>query len=207
MTCGAALAACPVTGVATRQVFDLPRVRLRVTEHRVERRCCGCGATTAGVFPQAVLAPAQYGSGVRALGCYLLVYQHPPVDRTARLLGDVLGAPVAAGTLAGVVAEGAVGLGEFTKTIRDQLVAAPVAHFDETGARVAGRLHWVHSASTSTLTLQTVHPKRGVAAMDQAGVLPALRGRRPRRLVALLALRRGPCAVRRAPAARTRSDH
>jgi transposase len=51
-----------------------------------------------------------------------------------------------------------------------------VAHFDETGARVAGRLHWVHSASTSLLTLVTVHAKRGKVAMDQAGVLPGFAG-------------------------------
>jgi transposase len=51
-----------------------------------------------------------------------------------------------------------------------------VAHYDETGARVAGRLHWVHSASTSLLSLFTVHAKRGRVAMDQAGVLPRFGG-------------------------------
>jgi transposase len=56
------------------------------------------------------------------------------------------------------------------------LAAAPVAHFDETGARVAGRLHWIHLASTSLLTLLSVHPKRGKQAMDQAGVLPGFAG-------------------------------
>ena len=55
-------------------------------------------------------------------------------------------ASVATGTLAAVLAEGAVGLDGFLATVRDRLAAAPVAHFDETGARVAGRLHWVHSA-------------------------------------------------------------
>jgi len=41
---------------------------------------------------------------------------------------------------------------------------------------VAGRLGWVHSASTSLLSLFTVHPKRGKVAMDQAGVLPGFGG-------------------------------
>lgn len=53
----------------------------------------------------------------------------------------MLGAPVATGTLASVVAEGAAGLDGFTQTVREQLAGAGVAHSDETGARVAGRLH------------------------------------------------------------------
>ncbi len=174
--CGADLAAAPVVGVEARQVFDLPALRLLATEHRAERRRCGCGTTTAAAFPDHVRAAACYGPGVRALVCYLCVHQHLPVDRAAQLLADVLGAPVATGTLAAVVAEGAAGLDGFLATVRDQLAAAPVAHFDETGARVAGRLHWVHSASTSLLSLFTVHAKRGKVAMDQAGVLPGFVG-------------------------------
>jgi transposase len=113
---------------------------------------------------------------VRALVGYLCVHQHLPVDRAAQLLADVLGAPVATGTLAAVVAEGAAGLEGFVEVVRTGLAAAPVAHFDETGARVAGRLHWVHSASTSSLSLFTVHAKRGKVAMDAAGVLPGFGG-------------------------------
>jgi transposase len=174
--CGATLADAPVVGVETRQVFDLPPLRLLATEHRAERRRCGCGTTTAAAFPDHVRAAACYGPRVRALVCYLCVHQHLPVDRAAQLLADVLGASVATGTLAAVLAEGAAGLDGFLANIRDQLAAAPVAHFDETGARVAGRLHWVHSASTSLLSLFTVHAKRGKVAMDQAGVLPGFVG-------------------------------
>jgi transposase len=174
--CGADLADAPVVGVEARQVFDLPPLRLLVSEHRAERRRCGCGTTTAAAFPDQARAAACYGPGVRALVCYLCVHQHLPVDRAAQLLGDVLGAPLATGTLAAVVAEGARGLDGFVAVVREGLAAAPVAHFDETGARVAGRLHWVHSASTGLLTLLSVHAKRGKVAMDAAGVLPRFAG-------------------------------
>jgi transposase len=177
--CGGDLTSAPVTGVQARQVFDLPEVRLRVTEHRAEQRACGCGQATWATFPGLARAAACYGPGVRAVGCYLLVAQHLPVERAARLLAEVLGAPVAAGTLAGLVGEAADSLrtpGGFVEQIREQLRHAEVANFDETGARVAGRLHWVHSASTATLTWQTVHPKRGVEAMDAAGILPGFAG-------------------------------
>jgi transposase/uncharacterized coiled-coil protein SlyX len=140
--CGAELAGAVVTGVEARQVFDLPPLRLLVREHRAERRRCTCGTTTQAAFPAEARAAACYGPGVRALCCYLLVHQHLPVDRAAQLLGDVLGAPLATGTVAAVLAEGAAGLEGFCQVVREQLAVAEVAHFDETGARVAGRLHW-----------------------------------------------------------------
>jgi transposase len=174
--CGADLAGASVVGVEARQVLDLPPLGLRVAEHRAERRRCGCGTTTQAAFPDHARAAACYGPGVRALVCYLCVHQHLPVERAAQLLADVLGAPVATGTVAAVVAEGAAGLGGFVEVVREGLAGAPVVHFDETGARVAGRLRWVHSASTSLLSLLTVHAKRGRVAMDQAGVLPGFGG-------------------------------
>jgi transposase/uncharacterized coiled-coil protein SlyX len=106
--CNAELADAPVVGVKARQVFDLPPLRLGVAEHRAERRRCACGTATAAAFPDHVRAAACYGPGVRALVCYLCVHQHLPVDRAAQLLGDVLGAPLATGTLTRVVAIAAV---------------------------------------------------------------------------------------------------
>jgi transposase len=174
--CGAGLAGAVVVAVEARQVFDLPRLGLRVTEHHAERRQCACGSTTAGVFPEHARAAVCYGPRLRGLIAYLCAYQHLPVDRAAQLLSDLLGTSVATGTLASVVVEGAGRLGGFVEAVRAQLTAASVAHFDETGARVAGRLHWVHSASTQALSLFTVHPKRGQQAMDTAGVLPGFAG-------------------------------
>lgn len=112
----------------------------------------------------------------QALGIYLVSYEHLPYERAAGLLSDWVGAEVSAGSLQAFVAEGAEGLEEFLGEIRSQLTAADVAHFDETGGRIEGRLGWIHSASTETLTLLTAHSKRGVEAVDDAGVLPGFRG-------------------------------
>jgi transposase len=174
--CGGELAGAPVVGAEARQVHDLPELGLLVTEHRAERRRCGCGTVTAATFPDGVRAPACYGPGVRAAACYLHGQQHLPVQRTAQALADLVGAEVASGTVAAILAECADGLDGFIDAVRVQLAAAPVAHFDETGARVAGRLHWLHSACTDRLSLFSVHPKRGKEAMDQAGVLPGFQG-------------------------------
>jgi len=174
--CGGELADAPVVGVEARQVHDLPQLGLLVTEHRAERRRCGCGMVTAATFPEGVRAPACYGPGVRAAVAYLHGQQHLPVQRTAQALADLVGAEVASGTVAAILGECADGLDGFIDAVRSQLAAAPVAHFDETGARVAGRLHWLHSACTDRLSLFTVHPTRGRQAMDAAGVLPDFQG-------------------------------
>ena len=84
--------------------------------------------------------------------------------------------PVSAGTVAAMTARAAGGLDGFLGLVRDQIAAAPVAHFDETGLRVEGKLRWVHSASTGKYSLITVHDRRGREAMNTAGVLPELAG-------------------------------
>jgi len=55
--------------------------------------------------------------------------------------------------------------------IRDALVAAPVAHADETSQRVNGTLHWLPVLRTNRLTAYFPHPKRGAEALDAFGLL------------------------------------
>ena len=60
----------------------------------------------------------------------------------------------------------------------EQLKRAKVAHFDETGLRVAGRLCWLHTASNSLYTHLFVHRKRGGEALrSAASVLKDFGGR------------------------------
>jgi hypothetical protein len=127
-------------------------------------------------FPEEATAPTCYGPRIRALGIYLVSYQHLPHERAAAILTDWAHAPISVATLQAFVAQGAAGLDRFLTEIPSQLVGAEVAHFDETGGRIDGRLSWIHSASTDTLTLLTAHRKRGIDAMNDAGVLPTFSG-------------------------------
>jgi transposase len=152
--CGSGLAgAVPAGPPVRRQVRDLPPVRPMVTEHRLHRRRCrGCGQRTTAAAPAGVNAPAYYGPNLRALAAYLLVFQHVPVERCAQLIADVCGTNVSTGWVRGVLGETATRLTGFAEVVKTAVAAAPLAHFDETGVRVAGRIRWLHSASTTTLT-------------------------------------------------------
>ena len=175
--CGRDLSAAPIEQSQSRQVFDLPEMpALECVEHWTQKRRCECGHLTGSGFPVGVSAPVCCGPRIRALGIYLVSYQHLPYKRAAEIVSDWAGVSISVATLQAFVAQGAEGLEEFLVEIRSQLTRAQVAHFDETGGRVDGRLQWIHSASTDTLTLLTVHRKRGVKAMLAAGVLPGSRG-------------------------------
>jgi transposase len=174
--CGAGLAGRPVTGVERRQVFDLPEVTVKVTEHQLIERECGCGRRTKGIAPQGAKAPVQYGPRIAAIIVYLYIGQFLSKNRTAQALAELFGIPLSSGTVAALTARAAGRLGGFLEDVRGQIAASAVAGFDETGFRVEGRLHWVHCARTGKYTLLTAHPKRGTDAMEAMGVLPQFTG-------------------------------
>lgn len=174
--CGSDLAGAEILGEQVRQVFDLPAIHLEVTEHRGQTRRCRCGHLTTGSFPQAATAPTCYGPGVAAVATYLLARQHVPFARTAELLADCFGLAVSTGWLAGLLPQAEARLAGFARVTQQHLKAAPVAHFDETGARVAGSLRWVHVACTESLTHYHRASGRGAKSADLGGVLPGFTG-------------------------------
>jgi transposase len=174
--CGADLAGAPEVGLERRQVFDLPPMMVRVTEHRLVARRCGCGATTCADAPEGVVAPVQYGPRISAIVLYLYVGQFLSKKRTAQALAELFGTPVCEGTVARMTQRAADGLAGFLDHVKDRIAGAEVVGFDETGLRVAGKLHWVHCARTGKYTLITCHAKRGRKGIDDAGVLSRFSG-------------------------------
>jgi transposase len=174
--CGADLALADVVGTEIRQVFDLPKIAAFVTEHQLLKVRCGCGCETKAEPPKEATAPAAYGPGLRALAVYMSVYQHVPYDRLRQIFYDVMGISVSTGALAAMVAEAGGGLGLFKDVVAELLRDAPTVHFDETGARVEGSLHWIHVASNALYTLVFCHTRRGGGALDDSGVIAGMKG-------------------------------
>jgi transposase len=170
-------ATVPMAGYERRQVYELPPVRLRVTEHRaVQVRCPACEQVSVGAFPAEAPSRAQYGPRLRALAVYLVEQQLVPYARVRELFADLVGTSVSLGTLTRWVLQAAETLVPVEAQIKAALQRAPVLHSDETSVRRAGTLAWAHVSCTARLTHYAIHPKRGTEATDAIGILPAYRG-------------------------------
>jgi len=168
----------PLEPQLSRQVHDLPEIKVRVIEHQIEVKCCPeCGQRNEGEFPVGVNSVVQYGARVKGMMVYLMDAQLLPSERTVELLREVLGLDVSEGTLYNVRTQCFEKLEGVTSQIQQSLLASPVVHFDETGLRVNGKLWWLHVASSSGLTYYFIHPKRGQAAMEEMEILPNYRGK------------------------------
>jgi len=161
----------------TRQVVDLPPLKIEVTEHQIETKICpDCSHVNQSAFPEGVQQPVQYGPNLKALVVYLTQFQLLPYDRTRQLFADLFDHPVSTGTLVNINQSCAERLQPVEAQIITQLRQAPVIHCDETGVRLNKEPHWLHVVSTERLTYYFIHRKRGKEAMDEMNVLPDFHG-------------------------------
>jgi transposase len=160
----------------TRQVFDLPALGFKVTEHQVMAAPCVCGKICRGAFPSGIISPVQYGPTVLAAVVHLTHHHMMPVRRTAALMGDFFGLPMADATVLAASEDARVRLQPTVDSIGQAIQANDIAHADETGMRVAGSLHWMHVLATGMLTWVACHTKRGRQAFDALAILPGFLG-------------------------------
>jgi transposase len=156
----------------TMQLSDSPD---RVIRHE-PAGCSGCAAGLGGAPEKGVIRRQVTEVRAAAIGVYLWHGQFLSRDRACAAMAGLFGCAPSPGALATMTGKIAGAMVPAISAVRDALASAGVAHFDETGFRVAGRLAWVHSASSGKYVLVTVHAKRGKGGMDAAGVLPAFGG-------------------------------
>lgn len=175
--CGTSLDQRAITVLSDcRQVFDIPLQTFIVTEHRIAEACCGCGKVHRGTFPSSAIGRAQYGPGVKALAVHLTQHHMMPVERTAGLINDLYRLPISTGTVMAMINEAAEVLAPTVAHIADGIAQSVAAGADETGMRVAGKLHWLHTLATTMSTWIGVHPRRGREAIEEFALIPRFSG-------------------------------
>jgi len=175
--CGADLSRRTVTRVERRQVFDLPPQKLEVTEHVVEFKICPrSGNEVHASWPKGVDAPAQYGSRIIAWFTYLCVQQLIPVERIGQMCQDLFGHGVSDATICSAVQKTDQSISPFKSSVVDHILQAPVAHADESGIRVKGKLQWLHVVSTKLVTWYGIHARRGREAITSFAFLLLFKG-------------------------------
>ena len=150
---------------------------VEATDYKAEViQCPSCREFIRSDFPSFATHPVQYGPRLKAVSAYLINQHLIPYKRTAEILEDLFGLSVSTGTLYNINRDLFRALETPSQKIKEQISASPVAHFDETGARVAGKGNWIHTASTERATFYAAHAKRGFEAMEETGILPEFKG-------------------------------
>lgn len=131
--CGHALPKEP-QGFDARQLFDLPPIKMFVTEHRRNKKTCvHCGKENKAKFPEGLVQPAQYGNNIKALCAYLQNYQMLPYARSSEFIEDLTGHSIATGSLSNFQRQCFELLLPYGEEAKRQLLKGTVLHADETG--------------------------------------------------------------------------
>lgn len=165
--CAADLSTVDISSIQARQVFDIPRPKIEVTEHvAIIKGCPNCATVNKAAFPNNVTAPVQYGVRIQATAVYMLYQQFIPEDRLAEMFADLYGINICSATLVGVGRKLHKALATYESETEKFLSKSVVANFDESGMRVSGKLRWLHSVSNVAAVIYKLHEKRGFDAMD-----------------------------------------
>ena len=168
-SCGHDLTGEPTMSAVRRQEFDMPAPRLEVTEFRVlTTQCSCCGQVHKGEFPAGINAPVQYGNRVKAFLSLLNNDCKLSVGKTQDLFYDLFGRSINESTIQSAIKICYNKLESTEESIKNKIRETPTAHFDETGIRCVGKLHWLHVASSEFHTYLFAHQKRGKEAVESS---------------------------------------
>lgn len=162
--CGRFFETTELTVSQKRQVFDIPAIRLHVVEHQIGHISC-CNQLQTGIFPSSVTAPTQYGERILSFSSLLNVSFGIGYDKISTLCSDLFQCSFNVSTALSANDKLYDLLAPYQEEIIAQISTSQVVHFDESGMRVAGSLHWFHTASTHLFCHLFVHKKRGKLAL------------------------------------------
>lgn len=156
----------------SRQVIELPQVRIEVTDHLFVERYCGVCKKRhipdpAVVLAGIVLGKKSVGIGLMSLIGYLKTVCRIPIGQIRNLIGVVWGLRISAGEIAEILHDLAE-LGESAyQELLDRVRGSPVVHADETGWREDGANGYIWSFSTPDVRYYTYRRSRSAVVAKE----------------------------------------
>lgn len=140
------------------------------------KQCPACEATTKGRFPVDMPGPLQYGSGIKAYMLDLLIAQMISLSRIQKSIKTLIGVLISEATILKYVAQLNQALAVWEASAIEALLTLPSINADETSLRVNRRNYWIHVYAAGEITLKFLHPKRGLEAIEDIGIIPRYGG-------------------------------
>ncbi len=175
--CGCNLKDVLSSNVVKRQLFDLPKIEMEVTEYEQHTKVCPeCKSINKPPFPDNLNANVQYGDNLKSFIAYCSTYQMIPYERICEMIEDFSSHKISQGTIYNILQTYYDKLENYEESIKRLLLKEVVIHCDETGVSVGGKLHYTHVVCSSLLTYYILHSKRGKDAINDMGILPYYTG-------------------------------
>ena len=135
-----------------------------------------CNKQNKGRFPEEMFGPLQYGQGIKGYVVNLLLAQMISLKRVQKMIQTLIGRVLSEASILKYVMQLHHALEKWEQSAIERLLQMPAIHVDETSLRVDRKNHWIHVCSAGDITLKFLHPKRGLEAIEQIGVIPRYGG-------------------------------
>ena len=168
---------CKTTVVGSRSVVD---VVIQTFQTQFDQIQCNCpkqgGAIIKGEYPAGVNSHFQYGPTLGSLAVTLSSFGMMSLSRIVETLNALTGLNMSDATVNNMILSCSNKCKKLLPELRNRLLDSHSIGFDETGIRVCGKNHWMHTAATKNLTLLASSPQRGWPGIDECGVLGHFKG-------------------------------
>lgn len=153
--------------IRTAQIFDIPRLDLKVTEHHKMSKCCPkCGQNTVSELPGTLdYIDAQYGDNLKNVVTYLSTRQFCSVSRIAECLRILTGANISTGFVWDTIDQKADQVRPVYNQLLEKVMQSPVVGSDETGCRIGGQKGWMWVMCNDKYTYLKASDNRGYATL------------------------------------------
>ena len=161
--CGESLQDVVPKPAGKRQVFDIPKIEVKVTEHQIYTKQCKCGHVNKAEYPQQANAPVSYGNNIESLIGYFHTRQYLPFKRMQEMFKDVFNAPISEGGLHYILDKFITKAKPAYELIKQRIQSNTqyAVGSDETGMKVNGDKHWAWTWQNQEATFITITDNRG----------------------------------------------